>query len=127
MNLRLQAAADAQAILNDAAGFSWPIKVTAPDDATACLKGFGNDISLLIDPNTGMAVSGRKASIALALADIDAAGIGIPKGIAESDRRPWVVEFDDIRGVPHRFKVSESNPDRALGIVTCTLEAYRFT
>jgi hypothetical protein len=126
LTLRLQAAADLRTILEDAAtGFGWSITVTDPEGETADLVGASTDISELIDPETGQAVSGRKASVAIALASLAAAGLGIPKAIAERTQRPWLVAFADIGGAPHTFKVSDARPDRAIGCVVCLLEAYR--
>jgi hypothetical protein len=126
MGLREQAAADARAILEDAAaGFGWPITVRDPEQRTAELVGFSNDIHQTIDPQTGMVVSGRLASVALSVAALTEAGFTtLPKSVAETSRFPWVVRFNDLSGRRHTFKVREANPDRGLGIITCTLEAY---
>jgi len=126
VSLRNQAAADLLAILEDSAGgFGWPITVTSPEGVTASLVGFSNDVAQVIDPETGIAVSGRVASVALAIASLTAAGLGLPRAIADGERRPWRVAFNDIGGTAHSFKVNEAMPDRAIGIVTCTLEAYK--
>ena len=124
MGLREQAALDCIAILNDEDGFAFPITVTDPGGLSATLNGFSNDIAETIDPETGMAVSGRVASVALHMRDLAAAGFGIPQGITDESILPWVITFDDILGLSHTFKVQESNPDRAIGVVTCTLETY---
>ncbi len=127
MGLREQAALDARTILNDLSGFGVPITITDPGGTSAALTGFSNDIALTIDPETGMAVSGREASVALHMRDLDDAGLGLPKNIADEALRPWVVSFVDVRGITHTFKVKESNPDRASGVITCTLEVYSET
>jgi len=125
VSLRLQAAADLATIVEDAAGFGWPIKVTSPDLDTADVVGFSSDVAMTLDPGTGVMVSGRTASVAIRMAALTAAGIGIPRGIADPKSKPWTVEFTDILGNPHMFKVSESHPDRAIGLVTCSLESYK--
>lgn len=127
MGLREQAALDARTILNNTDGFGVPITVTNPGGTSADLTGFSNDIALTIDPETGMAVSGREASVALHMRDLVDAGLGLPKNIADEDLRPWVVSFVDVLGITHTFKVKESNPDRASGVITCTLEVYSET
>ena len=125
MSLRQLAESDLGLILEDGVtGFGWPITVTDPDGASANLTGFGNDISQLIDPDTGQAVSGRLISVALRLSSLYAASLGIPRGIADSGVKPWLMSFEDINGNPATYKVQQSNPDRALGIVTCLLEFY---
>lgn len=127
MSLRQTAETDLGLIMEDeTTGFSWPISVTAPDGSTASMSGFSNDISQTIDPDTGMAVSGRVASIAIRIGHITAKlpGKGLPRNIADSTSKPWIVAFDDINGNSFTFKVKASNPDRALGLVTCELELY---
>lgn len=126
MNLRVQAEADAKAILEDGLlGFGWPITVTDPLGTAGSLTGFSNDIAELIDPDTGQAVSGRLATVALSISSLTDAGLGLPVGIADSTSKPWLMAFDDINGNPFVFKVQKSNPDRALGIITCILEIYK--
>lgn len=125
MGLRLIAEADLGVILEDGAyGFGWAITVTDPAGTVGNLTGFSDDISQLIDPDTGQAVSGRLASAVLRISSLTTAGLSLPVGIADAGSKPWVVDFDDINGNAHKFKVSQSNPDRALGIVSCILEAY---
>lgn len=124
--LRSIAEADLGVILEDSAyGFGWPITVTSPDGTYASLTGFSDDIAQVIDPDTGQAISGRLASVALRISSLAACGLGLPQGIAETTRKPWVIEFDDINGNPFKFKVQQCNPDRALGVVVCILELYK--
>lgn len=123
MGLRAKAAADNKAILNDDKGFAWPITVTNPAEVSADLKGFSNDISDLIDPDTGQAVSGRQASVALHIADLTV--LGLPVGISAPSSKPWIMEFDDINGNPGVFKVKKSNPDNGIGMITCIVEVYK--
>ena len=123
--LREQAETDLAGILEDGVyGFGWPITVIDPAEVSAALVGFSNDVAMVIDPETGQAVSGRSASVALRISSLTAAGLELPKGVSDAGSKPWRVNFDDINGAPHTFKVSQSNPDRALGVVTCLLEVY---
>ena len=124
--LRETAETDLGVILeDDIIGFGWPITVTDPSGTVGNLIGFSNDVAEVIDPDTGQAVSGRIASVALRTSSLTAAGLGLPEGIADAASKPWVIKFDDINGNPFTFKVQRSNPDRALGLVTCVLELYR--
>lgn len=125
MSLRDIAESDLGIVLEDSTtGFGWPIQVTDPNGLSKPLIGQSDDISQIIDPDTGVAVSGRLATVVLRISSLTTAGLGLPKGIADSTSKPWIIEFDDINGNPFKFKVSQSNPDRALGIVACTLELY---
>ena len=126
MGLRAQAEADARVILNDSAGgFGWAVSVTDPSGTTAELVGFSDDIAQTIDPETGLFVTGRVVSVALSIADLTAAGIGIPEAIPDSSVRPYLVEFLDLEGNTQLFKVSRSVPDRGIGVVLLYLEAYQ--
>lgn len=125
MNLRQRAEADLGRIMeNSTTGFGWPITVTDPAGTTANLTGLSNDISQMIDPETGQAVSGRLASVALRISSLALVGLGIPKNVADATKKPWIVTFNDIQGKSYTFKVIDGNPDRGLGLVTCTLEHY---
>jgi hypothetical protein len=86
------------------------------------LTSLTQDISQQIDPETGQLISGRVASIAVRLSSL--LGIGIPVAIADKNKRPWVVEFADVLGNMYTFRVSSSNPDRTIGVVSCLLEKY---
>lgn len=126
MSLRAQAEQDLAFILEgDDQGFRWPIVVTDPAGTVSSgLFGFSDDIAQIIDPDTGQAVSGRLASVAIRIAALSAQSLTLPEGIADASLKPWVIAFDDINGNPYTFKVTQSNPDRAIGLVTCLLEAY---
>lgn len=125
MGLRQIAETDLGLILNDSStGFGYSITVTDPSGFARPLTGFSDDISQIIDPDTGQAVSGRLASVALHISSLIAEGLALPVGIADAGKKPWLIEFDDINGNPFKFKVSQSNPDRALGMVVCLLELY---
>lgn len=125
MGIRTLAEQDLGAILEDSAyGFGWPITLTDPDGLTDTLTGFSDDISQVIDPDTGQLVSGRLASVALRISSLTAAGFALPQNVADATLKPWVVTFDDINGTAHTFKVRQSDPDRALGLVVCILEGY---
>ncbi len=126
MSLRATAETDLAGILeDDVYGFGWPISVTDPNGTVGALKGYSNDISQLIDPDTGEAVSGRLASAVLRISTLTAKGLGIPVGIADAASKPWLITFDDINGNAFTFKVSKADPDRTLGIVVCMLEIYK--
>lgn len=125
MGLREQIAADTKAILEDSAhGFGYPITLSDPLGNFADLIGFSNDISQVIDPDTGTAVTGRAIECSIAIKSITDAGLSLPQGIADVDSKPWTVSFDDINGNPGTFKVLESMPDRAMGVVILALELW---
>jgi hypothetical protein len=125
VSLRQQAAADLLGIVEDADGFGWPITVTNPIGTTLAMIGLSTDIGQTIDPETGQAVAGRRASVALSIARLEAAGMGIPRNIAEKASKPWVITFADISGASHTYKVATAMPDIAIGCVTCMLESYK--
>lgn len=88
------------------------------------MTGFSTDIADLIDPETGVAVSGRQAEATLSMCSLKSVGLEHPAHIASGDGKPWLIKFDDIEGKPHTFKVMRSAPDRTTGVILCYLEAY---
>lgn len=98
------------------------VTLTAPDGTAADFQAISNDISLLIDPDTGVPVSGRNANVALRIASLRTAGLELPKGIEDGAQVPWLVEYNTVGGDQITTKVMASNPDRAIGIVTLRLE-----
>jgi hypothetical protein len=125
VSLRQQAAADLRLIVEDPGGFGTPITVTSPDGVTAVLVGNAADIDVTIDPETGQAVKGRKITVALTLASLAAAGLGIPSGTEDGTVKPWLVTYADALGATRTYKVAEALPDRELPLVVCVLESYR--
>lgn len=126
MGLRETAKADNHVILNDSVfGFGYSIVITDPTGTDTPFTGFSNDISQIIDPDTGVAVSGRLATVAIHIKDLFDAGLELPVGVADSASKPWLFTFDDINGISQVFKVAQSNPDRAIGMLVCILEFYK--
>lgn len=125
MGLRAQAAVDLRSILEDTLGFGWPITVTDPSGNARNLVGSSTDVSQSFDVGTGTAVTSRTAHVTISLASLAAAGLGIPKAIDDGAGKPWRVRFNDTAGASYEFKVSEAWPDRTLGCVLCSLEAYK--
>ena len=111
-------------ILHDTAGFSWPIRVLDPGGQQAMLQGLTNDISMTLDPETGLSVSGRNIEITISVMDLVVAGLEVPKNVPEREKKPWIVEFNDVLGRPHRLKVIETYPDASFATVRCKLGLF---
>lgn len=127
MNIRQLAEQDLGQTLEDSAnGFGWPVTLTNPAQAV-----FGNltaqvdDISQMIDPDTGVVVSGRKAAATMRISSLNTAGAGVPNGIADNSSRPWLITFDDINGNEYTFKVEDADQDRTLGVVVLMLGVWK--
>jgi len=107
-------------------GFGTVITLTDPSLFTATVTGRTNDISFAIDPNTGSAVSGRTATIAIDMQELTDKGFtSFPAAQSDKTKKPWIIEWTDQLGGVHAFTVLEANPDRALGILNCTLNLYK--
>ena len=94
--------------------------LTSPVGVSTSLKGYTTDVGQAIDPDTGQAVAGRRASVAVSRSSLPEQ----PEGIADSGRKPWVATFADSGGVVSDWKVIEVLPDRATGVVVLLLERY---
>ena len=125
MSLRAIAEADLSSIMEGETSFRVAVILTNPSCDTINVWGIGGDISELIDPDTGMAVSGRSTRMTIRMTSIINQGFELPEGISDTSSKPWLVSFDDITGVNHTFKVVEGNPDRTIGVVSLVLEAYK--
>lgn len=126
MSLRLEMEADlAETMEDEDCGFSWPITVKDPDgNETVDLMGLSTDIGQAIDPDTGLLMTGRSASVAIRMSTLKAQGFSIPRGIADETLKPWVVTFDDILGTSGTYKIKNTSPDYAMGVVVCEMENY---
>jgi hypothetical protein len=125
MGLLEVAAADLAAILaDDVGGFAVSIAITDPQNNQATIKGFATDIGEVIDPETGVAVAGRKASVALPIRALRAAGFATdPCGVNDKSSRPWIFVFTLPTGDAQTFKVVKTMPDK-LGCLVCLLSEY---
>lgn len=124
MSLRALAESDLGLIMEDAdGGFGWAVTLTNPAGTSEPMTGLSTDISQMIDPETGMLITGRSATVSLRLSSIPVA-MGEPEGVPDADAKPWTVEFNDIGGTSHLFKISSAQPDRAIGTIVLVLEVY---
>lgn len=125
MSLRLLAERDLGRIVEDSArGFGWAVTITDPAGKSEDMTGLSNDIALVIDPETGAQLAGRTASVALRISSLLSRGFAMPEAVEDTSGKPWTVAFSDINGGSHLFKISDSDPDRSIGLVVCALEAY---
>jgi len=125
MGIRERAERDARRILNDKdKGKGLDIVLTDPTGATFDLIGWQNDIAETFDPDTQDYISGRLVNVSLSISDLVDAGLEIPESEPDPNKRPWLVEYDDLWGVTLKYKVAKSVPDRGLGIVVLYLEVY---
>jgi hypothetical protein len=118
------AAADLVAILSDTVGgFAIPITLVDPAGNEATINGLATDIGLTIDPETGQAVIGRKASIAIPLRALEEAELEQPRGVASKTAKPWTATFTLPTGQAQTFKITSAMPDK-LGCLVCFLDVY---
>lgn len=127
MGLRSEAAADLAEIFADTeSGFGWPTTVTDPAETAAAVVGRTTDIGQTIDLATGQIVSARLASASFRISDLATAGfMNLPVHVSSTAGKPWRVDFDDADGNAHTFRVVQTFPDRAAGVVVCILELYQ--
>lgn len=123
MSLADIASVDLRNILN---GDGDDVTLQSPDGTTAKFLANTQDISHAIDPQTGMLISGRTATVALSQIDLLAMNMA-PCAVADTkSSKPWVVRFrETVSGVEHTFKVQETRPDRTIGALILILEFYR--
>jgi hypothetical protein len=126
VSLRELAALDHAAILGDTSqGFAIPLVITSPAGVQIALAGFASDVGEIVDPESGLQVTGRRATVSFVQDPITQAGLGAVTAVAEENRRPWLVSFADAHGIVRTYKVIEVLPENDLGSLRCALEGYR--
>lgn len=123
MSLLSDLASTARDILSNTADFAVSMVVTSPEGRKVTVAGIAADIGLSIDPETGVSIAGRKASVAISSALLAENGLELPRNIPENDKRPWVVEWTPPTGPAQKMKVVSTIPDK-LGVVILQLEKY---
>ena len=106
-------------------GFGWPCAVTNPSGTTENFFVQSGDIHMLLETDADIPVSNRTAHVAVRIASLTARGFDIPRADPDETKNPWIFEFDDINGNVRKFTVSNSEPDRALGVVMIILELIK--
>lgn len=113
-------AADNKAIVEDLTAFATPVTLTTPLGVVLSVTGQTTDVGQTIDPDTGQAVAGRRASLVVHRSSLPE----MPEAVAESERKPWLASFVDSQGETGTWKVIQVLPDRVFGCVALLLEKY---
>lgn len=128
MSLREIAEKDLKFILeNDTGGNRYPLTIIDPNGYQSVnqIYGCSNDISQMIDPETGMLVSGRNATVTIRVNHLITEGYtDLPEVEHDSGLKPWVIKMDDLQGNTHTFTIRSAMPDKTVGIITLILELY---
>lgn len=126
MNLRELAALDHRTIVEDVVGgFGRELRFIDPDGRDVTVSGLWNDIAQNLDPQTGAVVSGRVAFVRVTRGALEAAGLSLPFGELNEKKKPWRVEWTDLRGLTKSWMITEARPDRSMDAVDCYLSVYR--
>ena len=89
--------------------FGKTIKITRPDGSDfKDFIGNSNDISIMLDPDTGLMITGRTAQAVFILKEI-------LDHFGELPDKLWKVEFLEIS--PNSFSVKDVRPDAAQGVL----------
>ncbi|MCK5641704.1 MAG: hypothetical protein KAJ19_12960 [Gammaproteobacteria bacterium] len=111
------AESDLAITLEDEGGTGRPLTITDPQGNSGSVNGQLIDIGSVIDPNTGMAVSGRFRGVTLRISSLSGQGLGIPE--ATEQGQGWLIT--DPSG--ENLEIHSSAPDRTLGVVSLVLKA----
>ncbi len=124
MSIRDLARADFAALSQSTADFGAVVTLTRPDGQSATVTAVPVETGATIDPDTGEMVAALKASVIVAFEAIATAGLGVPEGIHESNRKPWLVSWEDVGGGAVTYKVSETRRQGTLARYEFILERY---
>ena len=117
IDLQAKSVSDSQKIHNNQLGTGgFAINMTFTDPANPgtpkIIKGFYNDTSLAVNPETGLPVIGSKVAISFHQSDLT-----IWDGLTDLQR--WKVEFTNGAGQDIIAELYNIIPDRSLGDVLC--------
>jgi hypothetical protein len=117
IDLHAKSISDSQKIHNgnlSAGGFNVSLLFTSIDDTplTQTIQGEYNDVSMTIDADTGMIMTGSKIAISFQQSDLT-----IWNG--RSDIQRWKVGFTNGAGQAIQCEISQVMPDRSFGDVVC--------
>lgn len=111
---------------DDVNGFGVPCSITNPAGLTVPdIKVQTGDIHLILDMETDAKISNRVVHISARISTLIAEGLEIPRAQPNQSANPWIFEFADVNGVIRKFTVSDSKPDRKMGVVTIILELLK--
>jgi len=125
VGIREIAESDLSVLIESQSDFGWPVSVTSPAGVTESVTALSNDISLVIDPETGMPVTGRNATATFRTSSLLALAFPMPTGIEDTKGKPFLVTFNDIAGNSIIYKIKTARPDRTIGCVVCVLEFWK--
>lgn len=118
---------DSQKIMNSTRyGFSTDIELINPDGLTLPFKAIVAVIHNLIDPDTGVPVSGFLATASINILDLKDQSVEMPEGEMDENERPWLIRESDILGQQVTYKIVSTAPDKANGNIVCDLGAYDY-
>lgn len=128
MGLLSQAEADLAVTLEAPGDFGTAVTLTDPSGFSGNVQMYGMvaDIEQMADPDTGVSVTARHASCVLRITSLTSSGFTwLPVSVPDAASKPWRVSFASIHDpAVIEYKVKESRPDRALGVVSLILEFY---
>ena len=123
MSLRDQALLDAQGILENSQDFGEPITLIAPDGSTTPMTGLTGDISVMIEPDSGAIVKGRRVHVTLFIKSLPAGERPVSK--RKLSEKPWRVSFPRItNSVVREYAVVATDPDDTMGTIVLELGEY---
>lgn len=124
MGLRDQALLDSGRIIESVVGFGQAVTLTNPAGVQTALTGLTGEIARLIDPDTGVPVSGRTVHVTLHMPSLPAGGR--PQGVNDTSQKPWTVTMPNlVTGGNVTFAIVATDPDESIGQITVELSAYR--
>jgi len=118
-----EVAATLRSILTDVTGFAVPITITDPSGTDYEISGLQADIGMILDPDTGVMVQGRKSTIAVSMQALLDLGLPIPEAAPDEDLKPWLVKWTPSVGPEQTMAVTGAMPDK-LGCVVLELSRY---
>lgn len=109
-SLMAEIARTLQSVLDNVADFATAAILTAPDGTAFAISGLYQDIGLSIDPDTGLSVQARKATLVVSTLTLMQQGIVLPRG--QDSALPWLVTLTPPTGSEITLAVQSAIPDK---------------
>lgn len=124
MGLIDQAKKDIEQITSNSNEFGVSMTFTAPTSKTATVTGLHKKHHLGIDPEKGVAVNTKTASVSVSEKFLADAGYPVRNGNGVVDLKKHLVAVKDSTGTTETYIIEQWFPDETIGLIVCTLGTY---
>lgn len=124
MGLIDQAKKDIEQITSNLDGFGVEMTLTAPTSQSITIKGLHKKHHLGIDPEKGVAVNTKTASVSFSEKFLTDQGYPVRNSKGVVDLKKHLVDVKDSTGNSEKYIIEQWFPDETIGLIVCILGTY---